>query len=246
MPKTKGKIPLIKLRAVQPFKLSDESWRTVETAYSQSISPEIRTQIANVTTRFLQLAIAERTGSMNDAVERIRRLRDRALSLNDAIKERPIDDAIREYVDDELAQTYALLNYDEPLPARNYVGRLSLELGRFVNACNEVLNFAPKYDYWPDGGAWEVWIRQLTGILDAHGLQTGARKDATKNKADKASSFVEFVYSFQKLLPNQYVRGQHSKGALATSIAKARRGSKALVGRRKARARSPGRKTPQA
>jgi len=170
--------------------LSDENWQAIEASYGYSISQEIRTQIKTVTTRFLQFATAEDTGLMNDAVKRIRRLRARAQSFNAAILERSIKDAaredipaekmikerIREYVDDELALTYALLNYDQPLPWRNYVSRISLELGRFVNACNEVLDFAPQYDYWPDGGAWEVWIRQLTGILKKPSSANGRQK----------------------------------------------------------------------
>jgi len=244
MPKTKGKIPRITFRAVQPFSLSDENWRTIEEAYGQSISQEIRTQLAAVTTRFLQLAIAEDSGLfMDDAVKRISRLCERAQSLNDAIKERPIDDPIREYVDEEVAFTYALLNYDQPLPARNYVGRISLELGRFVNACDEVLGFAPKYNYWPDGGAWEVWIRQLTGILKMHNLPTGVRKDSAKLKEDKFSAFAIFVQTLQKFIPPEHIRAQNSLFALSTAIDKARTKSKPLVAPRKLRVRKPGRNT---
>jgi len=187
MPKSKGKIPRITFRAVQPINLSDENWRTIEGAYGQSISRQIRTQISVATTRFLQLAVAEDTGLMNDAVKRVRRLRGRAVSLIDAIgaaslidatKECPGEDAIREYVDEELALIYALLNYDQPLPTgkHNYVGRISVELGRFVKVCDEMLNFSPQYDYWPDGGAWEVWIRELTGIFKAHHLPRGGQQ----------------------------------------------------------------------
>ncbi len=257
IPKQKPKIPRITFRAVQPLNLSDENWQAIEASYGHSISQEIRTQIKAVTTQFLQFATAEDTGLMNDAVKRIRRLRARAQSFNAAILERSIEDAareditakkmskerIREYVDDELALTYALLNYDQPLPGRNYVSRISLELGRFVNACNEVLDFAPQYDYWPDGGAWEVWIRQLTGILKIHHLPTGARKDSAKIKDDKFSAFVTFVQTLQTFLPRKHIRAQHSRVALATAINKARKESKPLVAPRKLRARKSGRNT---
>src|SRR5215208_2120159 len=117
MPKSKGKIPRISIPPIQPFILSDENWGKVEDSYGQSISQEIRTQIHAVTARFLQLAAAEDSGlSMNDAVKRITRLRERARSFIDAIKEHPIDDPIRKWVDEELELYYEQSNYDHQLP----------------------------------------------------------------------------------------------------------------------------------
>jgi hypothetical protein len=247
MPKRKGKIPRITVCAVKPFSLSDENWQKVDAAYGQSIPSEARSQIELATTAFLRVANAEKnTGLMDDALRRASHLRECASQLIDAIGDRPIGDVIRGYVDEALADEYWRLKvtkkFAKHLPTHPYVSWVSLELGRFMNACDNMIDLAPRYDFWADGGAWKRWIRRLSTIFDAHGLQTGARKDTTKNKANKASPFVEFVYSLQELLPSEYIRSQHSRGALATAIGKARGGSKAPAKKKKAPARSPGRK----
>ena len=92
MPKTKGKIPRITFEEGKPIALSDENWSTIEEAYGHPISEEVRTQIEKVTAEFLQFALAEDTGSMADAVQRVIRLRDCARSLIKAIDARSITD----------------------------------------------------------------------------------------------------------------------------------------------------------
>ena len=113
--------------------------------------------------------------------------------------------------------------------------RKMADLARFLSACDLTVQWLEQdaqQDYWPEGGAWEHWIRQLTIILREHDLPTGARKD----KSGRASPFVSFVFELQSLLPRKLIRSQHSKSALAVSIHKARRGSKPAV-TRKIRAR---------
>jgi len=241
MPKSKGKIPRITVPPIQPFNLSDENWGKVEDSYGQSISQEIRTQINAAIARFVQFAVAEDSGlTINDAVKRITRLRERALSFIDAIKEHPVEDAIRMWVDEELELFYEQSNYDHQLLVRNYVGQLSLELGRFVNVCNEMLDYTSRYNNWPDGGAWETWIRQLTDMLELRRMPTGVRKDTAKLKEDKFSVFAKFIYTLQKFLPSKYTRAQHSLVAIATAIINARQESKPPVARKKsARAKKP-------
>jgi hypothetical protein len=241
MPKTKGKIPRVTFPAVQPFDLSDENWKAIEEAYGHPISPEVRAQIEIVTAQFLQFAVAEDTGSMENAVQRVTRLRNCALSLIEAINARAITDVTRDYVDDALGLNYARLNSDKPLAAQNYIQEIYADLKRFVSACDLTLkefDHVSQNDYWPTGGAWEVWIRQLTDILRAQNLPTGARKD----KANRTSPFVALVYKLQAFLPKSHTRAQHSEVALATAIAKARRASKFPLAP-KARARKAGRNT---
>jgi hypothetical protein len=243
MPKTKGKISRITFRSAEPVNLSEENWETIEKAYGQTISQSARAEIVSTTIQFLQLAAAEDTPLMKDALKRITCLRDRAQSFNDVMNERPIGDEIRTYVNDRLAETYGLLNYDQAaFPTRNYVARLSLELARFVNVCNEELRFLPQYDYWPDGGAWEIWVRELTIIFANHKLPTGVRKDVDRQPEDTPSAFVNFVWSIQKFLPKQRVRA-HSTGALATAIHAARNESKPPVALRKPRSSKTGANT---
>jgi hypothetical protein len=252
MPKTKGKIPRITFSAVQPIHFSDGNWRTIEDAYGDPIPQEARLQIEVVTVQFLQFALAENTGSMDDAFRRVTRLRDRSQSLIDAIDARPVDDVTRNYVDDELALSDARLNSVKfckilgiramPLAARKDVREISADLGRFVRACDrtlKVFEYASQYDYWPSGRAWDEWIRQLTTILAGHNLPTGVRKDVDKRSDDTPSGFTNFVWSLQKFLPLQHIRA-HSHGALATAIHEARKQSKPPVGLRKPRARKSG------
>jgi hypothetical protein len=256
MPKTKGKIPRITFPAVQPIDLSDENWKTIEEAYRHPIPQEIRTKIEIVAAQFLQLAIAEDTGLMEAAVERVTRLGDCARSLIKAIDARPVSDVTRNYVDDELGLSYARLNSAKfckvlriravPLAdrkaARKYVGEIATDLGRFVQACDPTLKVfenAAQYDYWQSGRAWDGWIRQLTTTLTSHNLPTGVRKDVDKRSDDTPSAFTNFVWSLQKFLLRQHVRA-HSPGALATAIHEARNQSKPSIGLRKSRARKSG------
>jgi hypothetical protein len=250
MSKTKGKIPLITFRAVQPIVLSDKDWKTLEKSYGHPISRQIRTQIKTVTAQFMQFALAEDTGLMKDAVQRVTRLHNRARSLIKAINARAINDVTRSYVDDALGLNYAGLNSDKvakvlrirtvPLAPHKYIWEIYANLEDFVNACNLTLkefDYVSQHDYWPRGGAWEVWIWQLTDILKSQHLPTGARKDT----ANGASPFVEFVYKLQAFLPKRHMRAQHSKVALASAIAKARRASHFPLEPKKARARKTGR-----
>jgi hypothetical protein len=231
VPKTSGKIPRIEVRPVQPIKLADGEWQKLEASLGKPLPQQARESITMVTNWFLESAEAEsHVGSMEDALKRVERLRTRAQSFHAAIEERPVDDPTRDYVDEILAEAYAHLNSDHT--EHEYVVELSVDLSRFLNACDltlQQLEQDAQRNYWPKGGAWEHWIRQLTDILEEHHLPTGARKDKSKDKSGRASPFVSFVFEFQTLLPKKYIRSQHSKSALAVSIHNARRRSKPAV-----------------
>ena len=246
MPKPKGKIPRIVLPAAPPIVFTVENWNTIEAAYGRKLSGQVREQILRTTREFLQLAKAEKTGSMDDAVQRARRLREYAQQLVNVITSRHFRDVTREYVDDEIALQYSLLDVDDKqFPARSsYVARFSVELTRFTIACDEtlrVLNEASQHNYWPDGGAWDVWIRDLTSMLEAHGLPTAASKDTDK-RPDRTSPFTSFVLALQTVLPKEHVRTRQA-GALGVAIHKARQESKPLTAPRKARLPKSGRDT---
>jgi hypothetical protein len=241
---SRGKIPRISLRAIEPIRLTEENWCTVERAYGQALSPEVRRKIAILTTSFLQFAAAENTGLMNDAIERATRLRAESQLLMSIINERDVGDETREHVDDELALSYARLNHDKqceflgansvPLAARKYVRELNGELERFVKACDltlRELDYAALNNYWPDGGAWNGWVQHITHLLKAHRLPTGVRRDAGSN----TSPFVAFVSALQDYVPEKDARARHSIGALAEAIHKARQGKKPPVELRKVR-----------
>ena len=157
------------IHAIQPFKLGEKEWHTIEASYDRSIPSEAREQITMATNKFLELARAD-TWLMDDAVNRAHTLRKRAQSLMAVIGKRPIDDVIRAYVDDQIADGYSGLkigDFEKRFPTRNYVSWFCLELSRFVGACEETsrqLADASRHDYWQEGAAWEIWIRDLTFI----------------------------------------------------------------------------------
>jgi hypothetical protein len=223
MPTSKGKIPRISVRAIAPFQLSDENWLAIEAASGNSLSPEVRGQIETATTQFLEEAEAENTGSMDDAIARVERMRKAAQSLLDAMADSRGGNVTLEYVNEELDMSYTRLIGAElcrllrvpalPSAGLNYVFELYKDLAHFVGACGLALgslDSASRYNYWPEGGAWEHWIRQLTDILEAHHLPTGVRKDAAGYRVKRASPFVKFVSALQTFLPKKHVRGDHT------------------------------------
>ena len=198
-----------------------------------------RASIIEATKSFLESAEAEsNAGSMEDALERVERLRKRAQSFSAVIEERAVGDLTRDYVDETLAMSYAQLNTDHT--EREYVVELSADLSRFFDACDltlQRLKQDDQHNYWPEGGAWEHWIRQLTDILEAQHLPAGARKDAAGYGVDKASPFVKFVGTLQTFLPKKHIRGRYTLSSLAEGIYKAREKPKPAVAPRKSRAR---------
>jgi hypothetical protein len=158
----------------------------------------------------------------------LQNLKNQTASLQKAVNEFPIDNPIREYVDEEIAFRYAISKYENSTPILEYVSTFERELERFSKACQDTISFLLDYDFWPAGGAWDIWITQLTQVLARHGLPTTVRKDSDKAKTDKASPFVEFVDAVQQLIPERFRRSSHSKPALATAIYKARKRPKRL------------------
>ena len=250
MPRSKGRIPRISVRQIAPLELSDENWLAIEAAYGNSLSPEVRGQIESATTHFLQDAEAENTGSIDDAIARVKRMRKAAQSLLDAMADSRGGNVTAEYVNEELCVSHARLIGGElckllrvpalPFAGLNYVFELYKDLARFVGACDLVLGSlasASRHNYWPKGGAWEHWIRQLTDILKAHCLPTGVSKDTAGYRSLRASPFVKFVRELQTFLPRTHAPELYTKSALAERIYKARRKPKPPVAPRKPRAR---------
>lgn len=109
MSKPKGKIPRITFGPVQSINLTDENWGTIEASYGHTLSPQVRRPVLEVTSHFLRLSKAEKTGSMKDAVQRATQLRDCARRLVKIVNSPPVEDTAREYVDQEIATQYSLL-----------------------------------------------------------------------------------------------------------------------------------------
>jgi hypothetical protein len=249
MPKPKGKIPRINYIKVDQIEFKEQDWRGIENAYGHALSPEVRTRIGVATNDFVRGASAENNGRMADALARSRALHRRAKDLKTAIEKRPTGDQIREYVDDEIALSHAIQNatkYREslgmrmaPLAERKYVTEFLHELDRFIKACERTIqefDYMSRYNYWPDGAAWEKWVRNLTRLADDNRLPTGVRKDVDKNWRGKASQFLELIRAIHDHLPANFIP-KRSKDALATAITRARSRPKTNL---------PSKKTPTA
>jgi hypothetical protein len=234
MPTPRGKIPRINYVTVGRLNITDEAWGGIEDAYGRLISPQIRALIDAATNDFVNGASAENTGRMGDALNRARSLHKLAQHLIAAIDERPSGEVTREYVDDLIALHHAVQNATKfrkllgirvaPLAERKYVVELLQDLHQFKSACEltlQELDQASQYNYWPDGAAWEKWIRNLIDIVEANKLPAKARKDVDKNRSGKASPFVEFVCALQCHIPKEFVP-KKSKDAFATAIGRAR------------------------
>jgi hypothetical protein len=230
MPRIIGKIPRIDLRGETGLCVTKEGWRLIEERYGRRLPDEARDAVTAVTNKYMQLASAEENASSKeDALNRLRNLKDRTVFLHAAINELPVDNPVRQYVDEEIAFAYTVSQYENATTILEYVSFFERDLERFSKACDDTINFLSKHNFWPAGGAWDVWIRQLTTVLGGYHLPTPARKDSD-NKGDRTSPFVEFVDAFQRLIiPEQFRRSLHSKGALATAIHKARSYSKPLT-----------------
>jgi hypothetical protein len=239
VPRAKGKIPRIAVRPIQPISFTDHDWQKLEAALGHSIPEKARASITLATNQFLQFAEAEsNTGSMDDALNRLSRLRSSAESFRAAIEERALDDPIRGYVDEALEISYEGLNPGDLAS----VAKLSADLVRFLSACDLTVQWLEQdaqHNYWLERGAWEHWIWQLTEILKEHHLPTGVRKDAAGYKVESASQFVKFVSTLQIFLPKEHVRG-HTKSSLAERIYKARKRPKPAVAPRAKRPREIG------
>jgi hypothetical protein len=237
MPRISGKIPRIILRGETGLCVTEEGWRLIEERYGHQIPDEARSAVNAVTNKFLQLASAEEDAPLKeDASNRLRSLKDRTDSLHEAINELPVDNPVRQYVDEEIAFAYTISQYENATPILEYISIFERDLERFSKACDETITFLSEHNFWPTGGAWDVWIRQLTTILRGYRLPISARKDSDKAKSDQASQFVELVDAFQRLMPERFRRSMHSKPALATAIHKARDySSKPLASKRHSR-----------
>jgi hypothetical protein len=214
VPKPKKKIPRVTFAAPIPFAPADEAWIEIEKPLGCVLDAQTRQQILNVTREFLQLAEAEsKTGLMDDAVKRTQRHRRLALSLLKSLYETPELPVLQDYVDEEIADS----------GGRPNLNCLSVELRWFVEACNVAhgrMASASTHHFWPDGYAWQGWIKKLTQIAESHQLPTAARKDTDIAKAD--SPFVVFVHRLQSHIPELHRRSTQSLGALSTAINAAR------------------------
>jgi hypothetical protein len=89
-----------------------------------------------------------------------------------------------------------------------------------IAALDQMEEMSPHH-FWPDGFAWQMWIKNLTKVAENHQLPTPARKDTDKQR--NVSPFVVFVCKLQTYIPATHRRATQSIGALSVAINTARR-----------------------
>ena len=97
-------------------------------------------------------------------------------------------------------------------------GDLGGVLTSFSAACKMALADMDDPPGWRIGEAWEIWICELTLVLDKAHLPTGARTDDLAEQ----SAFTNLVAELQKFVPSRLRRPTHSLSALAKAIQRAR------------------------
>jgi hypothetical protein len=167
--KPKRKISRI-FAAKSTFVLADEAWVAIEEPLGCVLDTLARQEILDATREFLTFAEAERgAGLIDDAVEHTKRHRRLALDLIESLYVIP-EHVMQGYVYDTIAVS----------GGRSNLKQLFAELEWFVKACSAALEEmanTSSHHFWPDGFAWQGWIRKLTEIAERHQLPTGARKD---------------------------------------------------------------------
>ncbi|MEH2524212.1 hypothetical protein V1288_002121 [Bradyrhizobium sp. AZCC 2176] len=214
MPQRKRRLPISSSGQPAPkFEPNAVFWGRCETAYGRAISREIREEVVTATNNFLWIASMEAEAEdLNAAVERIGRYRKAAGALLNEQGEPGSTASIfyaeyliqSEFPDTTLDQLHDLL--------MSYHGACARAQGRAASE-NE-----PEFR---QGASWDTWIRNITAICKRHQLPIGSRKDDDKMR--QHSPFVRLVYELQSGFDHRYLRGAHSRTAVAKAIGDARR-----------------------
>ena len=204
--------------------IDNAKWKTLEKIIDKPISPDLRIELVDATNIFLSRAIFEHAaGPRADATKRLTALSRAANQFLSILNEAGSSDA-RRYA--ELLIERCLI--DDRLPGEDRFDHVIGVTTSFAAACNLARNELASgvYGEFRLGGSWEGWIRRLTEILDREGMSTSARKDAVKNKSEKASNFVLFIDELQKTVEPKFRRGTSTTDALAGAVHLARQVAK--------------------
>jgi hypothetical protein len=209
--KPKAKIPRISIGVSTHVEIAEAQWKRIESDYGHTLDDQIRAKIIAATNKFVRFAEAEsNAGLLSDAIGRVASCRKHASSLLETFKTSTKTSA---YADDLVQLKINLAIFRD-------------DLTKFVEACSFALDemgFSSQFTYWPDGWAWEVWIRELIATMEQAGLPAKVRKDSTSNASSVISPFAKFVSQLQsECIPANYCRSLWSNEALSKTISDAR------------------------
>jgi hypothetical protein len=211
MRRVAAKLPIASTFSEPNLDITDGDWLRIEQVYGHQLSAEIRRQILEATRSFVYCEVFDRsTEPRSWAAKRIDRLRKAAGQFYKALLEGPQTGA-RFYADYLIGQHLK----DPRLADGNQLEHLHGVLTSLLVACNLAAGEIndPNSKGHREGERWNSWIRQLTTIVEGHGLPSG----------DESSPFVAFVDELQNCAPADARRHSASKFALAKAIQRARR-----------------------
>jgi hypothetical protein len=200
--------------------IADTDWQRIETAYGLKLLPGVRKQLYQATCAMLWFVPPEQIAQpVSASRRRVERIKKAAAEFKDAVFENS-PDAYGYYENHLFNRRFN----DQRVKDRDKLRFLGMLMTSAVVTCNQVLNHLdnPTNHGWQEGETWQLWVQELTSILTAQGLPTGARKDTDKNKTGKPSPFVALIRELQKCIPATFRRSSQSDGALAKSIHESR------------------------
>jgi hypothetical protein len=223
-------VPLVLGQSLK-LKLDDSDWKTLESAYGQSLSREQRERIFDATQTYIDFRTREISSQpLRDSVRRVERLRRSAESFHKTLVEGDESSTAKVFARHEIKLQFS----DDYLVAPDSIAGLTHVVGSFVSACETVLenhlnkkkqlrdikaNGVPS----ADGTAWRTWIVELTSVTEEFGIPSGARTDTDKNKRDEQSPFVRLVKELDAQLPKKVQQhARQSYDTLARAINRAR------------------------
>ena len=200
--------------------LSEFDWPYFESSCRCTLTPDLRLEIAAITTDFVGEALTlSLAGTVDDVRAELIAIK-HATELVRAQFQRPVTSLdsscyarilFRHHIKDDLLPAP---RYFPPDPVR-LIGRL---MASCSVACDKALmELDESHHGRSEGHGWKRWVRRLTALFASATLPTGARQDKPE-----ASPFVAFVRELQKNLPAEFRRHTHSDAALAKAIGRAR------------------------
>jgi hypothetical protein len=221
MARTKPKLSFATAGGKPSLKSAD--WQRIESVYGRSLPNSVRRKIRAVTRKFLEWAVFEHTvRSSSEAMERVRSIKKAAREFQEVVFTCPANvGSDADFFARHLICKHLNLAYDK---GRDGLQNLALDLANSISkGCDLALaDLRSEQSAFRSGDMWNWWVCELTAVLKAHQLPTGARKDTDKSKTEKPSPFVGLIRELQACIPVDYQGTTHSDTALAVAIVRAR------------------------
>jgi len=236
------KLPIASAGNAPVIEITDDNWRRIEHAYRRELSPAVRKQIHKITQTFAAEAQLEcraepaaATRTRIEAIKAAASLLHRELHTgtttadtyartlikrqlaNDHPPKHKVSDFDAEIDDSDTGIFEAAMRWDPPT-IHDDLRVISEHAVSLVFACQAALSELKAGPSFRKGEAWCKWVRRLTDIAKKNDLPWGASQETTNQ-----SQFVNFIRKLQCCcVPDEYWHTNHSYGAMAKAITRAR------------------------